>query len=128
VIVDGSHNPQAAAVLAGAIADAWPAAEHRPIVVLGVLADKDAEGIVRALAPVASRFVATSPESPRALSAEALGAIVQRVTGQPTPHFESLLDALTVALGQTDSGLVVSGSLTTAGQARGMLRDGSATT
>ena len=67
LVVDGAHNPQAARVLAGAIAEAWPDARRRPLVVLGVLADKDAAGIVRALEPVAAASSRREPDSPRAL-------------------------------------------------------------
>ena len=122
VIVDGSHNPQAAAVLAGAIADAFPHA--RPAVLLGVLADKDARGIVAALAPAVSRIAVTQPESPRALSAEALGAIVAEVTGAPpSASYDSIGDALEAMLPASGEGLVVTGSITTAGQARRLLRE-----
>jgi len=127
VIVDGSHNPQAADYLAGAIADAWPDPQCRPLVVLGVLADKDAEGIVRALAPVVSDFILTAPLSPRALDAATLGRIVHDVTGRDGRVVESLDDALEQAMDRSANGVVVTGSLTTAGQARSRLLDGSAT-
>jgi dihydrofolate synthase/folylpolyglutamate synthase len=61
VVLDGAHNPQAAGVLAGAIAEAWPDAAARPTCVLGVLADKDADGIVRALTPAVTTFVPGPP-------------------------------------------------------------------
>lgn len=130
VVVDGSHNPQAAAVLAESIAAAWPDAARRPVVLLGVLADKDAAGIVRELAPVASRLVACAPESPRALDAAELAAVACRVTGGAVEYHETLLEALDALLGDAgvrEGGLVVTGSLTTAGQARNALRDDSAT-
>lgn len=127
VVVDGSHNPQAAAVLAGAIADAWPDSACRPALVLGVLADKDAAGIVEALVPVVAGFVATEPDSPRALPAADLGAIVARITGRDPHIAASLADAVLGAAGRFGQGTVVAGSLTTAGQARRLLRDDSAT-
>ncbi len=124
VVVDGSHNPQAAAVLAASIADAWPDPAVRPTVLLGVLADKDAAGIVGALAPVAGSIAVTAPDSPRALSADALADVVRSVTGFTPPVYSSLESALLDLAGHTPSGLVVTGSLTTAGQARGILRGG----
>jgi dihydrofolate synthase / folylpolyglutamate synthase len=125
VIVDGSHNPQAATVLAEAIRDAFPAPATRPTVLLGVLADKDAPGIVAALAPVAGAFAVTAPRSPRALAARDLAAIVAAVTGEPPRQFECVAEALAALLPCSPHGLVVSGSLTTAGEARRLLRDGS---
>jgi len=125
VIVDGSHNPQAAAVLADAIREAFPHASARPTLLLGVLADKDAPGIVAALAPVAAAFAVAEPLSPRALSARDLAAIVLAVTGEPPSQFPSLAAALAELEPHSPAGLIVTGSLTTAGQARGLLRDGS---
>lgn len=130
VVVDGSHNPQAAAVLADSIAAAWPDAARRPVVLLGVLADKDAAGMVGALAPVAARLVACAPASPRALGAAELAAVACGVTGSEIECHETLREALNALLGDSgvrSAGLVVTGSLTTAGQARSALRDGSAT-
>lgn len=124
-IVDGSHNPQAAAVLAGAIADAWPDAEARPLIVLGVLADKDAAGIVEALAPVAAGFVVVAPESPRARTAADLADIVRDVAGVEPLFVGALSDGVSAARSAAAHGVVVTGSLTTAGAARRLLRDGS---
>lgn len=121
VIVDGSHNPQAAAVLAGAIEEAWPDDLARPLAMLGVLADKDARGIVAALAPVVSAFMVTEPDSPRALSVGDLAEIVHEVTGEWPEEHKGLADALMAAIGRSPEGLVVTGSLTTAGQARQLL-------
>lgn len=126
VIVDGSHNPQAAAVLASAISDAWPH-DPRPVAVLGVLADKDAASIVDALAPVVSAFVVTAPESPRARSAAQLAAIVTDHTALPVTMEPDLRAALDLAVSMSPQGVIVTGSLTTAGQARSILRHGSAT-
>jgi len=126
-ILDGSHNPQAAAVLAAAITDAWPFDAQRPLVVLGVLADKDARGIVAELATAVSEFVVTAPQSPRALGVDALASIVEAVSGLVPLRAASLEDALDFALEHAEFGVVVTGSLTTAGQARSRLLDASAT-
>ncbi len=118
VVLDGAHNPQAAAVLAGAVREAF--GEERPLFVLGVLADKDAEGIVAALAPVAAGFVVTRPESPRALRATELAAVVERIAGVRPDVASDVPEALRTA---ETSGrpFVVTGSLYTAGEARALL-------
>jgi dihydrofolate synthase/folylpolyglutamate synthase len=96
-----------------------------------VLADKDARGIVEALVPVVSGFVVTAPDSPRALPAPDLARVVGEVTGRTPLAIAPLSDAIASALQATrDSGapgVVVTGSLTTAGQARTLLHDTSAT-
>lgn len=121
VVVDGSHNPQAAAALADAIAEAFP---EPPLVVLGVLSDKDARGIVTALVSAAGGFVVTAPDSPRALPAHVLAGVVRELTDLPVHVVEPLDAALRYALASGSSGVVVTGSLTTAGQARNLLLTG----
>ena len=122
IIVDGSHNPQAAVVLAEAVREAFPGT--RPLLLLGVLADKDARGIVSALAPVVSGIIVTQPESPRARPATELAAIVEEVTGtRPTETYASIAEALAGTLPRLHGGLLITGSLTTAGQARRLLRE-----
>lgn len=116
VVIDGSHNPQAAAVLAETVRDAFP--DALPTILLGVLGDKDARGIVTALAPVAASIAVTSPVSPRALPAAELGAIVEEITGTRPAIFDTVPSALEALLPTTPSGLLIAGSITTAGQAR----------
>jgi dihydrofolate synthase/folylpolyglutamate synthase len=123
VVLDGAHNPAAAAVLATAVAEAWPDPEARPLALIGVLADKDAEGIVRELAPYLSGFVCTAPVLDRALLADELAATVEHVTGRPCAVVPiGAVDAAWVA-SNASSGLLVTGSLYTVGQLRGALRD-----
>jgi dihydrofolate synthase/folylpolyglutamate synthase len=126
LIVDGSHNPHAASALADAVLDAFPDPAARPVVLLGILADKDAAGIVSALAPVAGGIAVTQSSSARALPAAELAAIVCSVTGaEPIGVFASVGEAL-AALGSSANprGLLVTGSITTAGEARRIVRDG----
>jgi len=118
LVIDGAHNAEAAGVLAGAIAEAFGGA--LPTVVLGVLADKDAAGIVRALAPVAARFVCTQPDSPRARPATALAEIVHAATGVRPEVAERVSDALAATALE---GAIVTGSLYMAGEARAILLD-----
>ena len=122
VVLDGAHNPQAAEVLAAAIGQAWPDADDRPVAVIGILADKDAEGIIRALAPAVRGFVCTASASTRALSAEALADIVERVTSVRPVVQPSLPRAVEEGrrLGRA-AGAVVTGSLYTVGEARALL-------
>jgi len=90
----------------------------RPAIVLGVLADKDAAGIVRALAPVAVRFVCAAPTSARALPAADLATVVAEETEVPVQVEPTLTAALLAVSGEP---AVVTGSTYTAGEARGLL-------
>ena len=122
IVVDGSHNPQAARVLADAIRDAFPDPTARPALLLGILADKDARGIVEALAPVASRIAVTRSRSPRALPAAKLAVIVRDVTGvEPAGVYPDVASALAALVDVVPDGLIVTGSITTAGEARSLL-------
>ncbi len=128
VVVDGAHNPQAARVLAGAIAEAF--GETRPVLVLGVLEDKDAAGIVRALASVVGRVVVCAPESGRALPAEELAGVVRETVDVPVEVVADVGAAVerarevALAMGADEAvsgparGVVVTGSLRTAAEAR----------
>jgi len=123
IVLDGAHNPQAAAVVAAAVAEAWPDARRRPWCVLGVLADKDAAGIVAAIDPAVDRIVVTQTDSPRARSAADLAAIVEDVTGAWPEIRPDLADALAHAREHAAAaGVLVTGSLYTVGQARALLR------
>jgi dihydrofolate synthase/folylpolyglutamate synthase len=78
VLLDAAHNPAAAAALSTYLNTTYPTG--LPIV-LGAMSDKDVDGIVDALAPSATRFVCTAPDSPRAVPANELAARVRRVAG-----------------------------------------------
>ena len=88
LLLDAAHNPAAATALAAFLREAHPAG--LPIV-LGVMDDKDVDGIVAALAPCATRFVCTSPDTPRAISAGTLATRAVRharstpVAAEPDP-------------------------------------------
>ena len=74
LVLDGAHNPAGARALAVSLRDVFGQA---PITfVLGILADKDAAGIVTALAPLADRFILVAPPSPRATTPDTLRTLV----------------------------------------------------
>ena len=78
-LLDGGHNPQCAAALAESFATLLPG--KKALFLTGVLADKDYETILKLLLPFAKRFVCVTPESPRALPAEALRDCLKRGFG-----------------------------------------------
>ncbi|MBN2247614.1 MAG: dihydrofolate synthase [Coriobacteriia bacterium] len=122
LVLDGAHNPDAAAVLSSAIRDSFRGG--LPVIVLGVLADKDVEGIVRALADTASGFIATENGSSRCLPADELAAVVERVTGRTTLAVPVLREALAIARERGgEGGVVVTGSLHTVGAVKALGHD-----
>ena len=115
LIVDGAHNPSAARVLAEAIQDAF--GPQSPVIVLGVLSDKDATGIVAALAPVAGEFAIVAPHSDRAMRAEELYDLVGSTTDSVCTVFGSMPEALAEVCDRQGKDAVVTGSLTTVADA-----------
>ncbi|HEX8714323.1 MAG TPA: cyanophycin synthetase [Solirubrobacteraceae bacterium] len=88
-VLDGAHNPDAARALAASLPTL---AGERPLaLVLGVLEDKDAVGMLEALLPRCERAWFTAPPSERALSPAALQSLArqlgfERVACEPTPE------------------------------------------
>ena len=78
ILLDAAHNPPAAAALSTHLRGAFPAG--LPIV-LGAMEDKDVNGIVASLAPCATGFVCTAPDTPRAIPAAVLAEQVRRLAG-----------------------------------------------
>lgn len=72
--LDVGHNPHAAAYVAGRLAAR--AAPGRRWCLLGMLDDKDAAGVIAALAPAISDWVCVSLDGPRGRDAQALAADV----------------------------------------------------
>jgi len=120
VIVDAAHNPDGAGALARAIARYFTFDEI--VVVLGVLADKDAGGIIGALADCATRFHVTASSSDRAVPVGALADLVREcVRDSATVRFDSVSAALQAAREWAEDGprrgVLVTGSITLIGDA-----------
>lgn len=112
-LLDGAHNEGGAQSLADTLASL--PGDAKPLLVLGVLADKDAGAIVRALAPFVRRFVTFTPPSPRARAGAELGEIVARESDVPVTVVDSAADALELARLESDAAdlIVVAGSFYT---------------
>ncbi|MEO6943239.1 MAG: folylpolyglutamate synthase/dihydrofolate synthase family protein [Lacisediminihabitans sp.] len=120
VIIDAAHNPHGATALAKAIGSYFTFDEIT--IVLGILADKDARGIITALAPVAARFQVTQSSSERAVPAEDLEEIVRELTESGVSHeFHTLEaaieDARGWALEAPRRAVLITGSITMIGDA-----------
>jgi len=67
VVLDVAHNPDGAAALRQAMADHFPGVwPQRTVLLLGILADKDRQGVVDILLPGLQGVVVTRPPSTRA--------------------------------------------------------------
>jgi dihydrofolate synthase / folylpolyglutamate synthase len=74
VLIDAAHNPAGAAALASYLQDTR--SPKLPIV-FAAMADKDLAGMIKALVPVASMFVATTVPHARARSADEMAAAIR---------------------------------------------------
>lgn len=79
VLLDGAHNPGAAQALAQALRSYTYDRLH---VLVAVLEDKDATGILRPLLPLADTVTVTQVDHPRSLSANQLGKRVEAFSWQ----------------------------------------------
>lgn len=77
LVLDGAHNPHAAAALAGELR----ARGIEPVVIIAASSDKDVAGIAAALAPVARGVIATRYQQDRAMAPDALAAIMRTAVG-----------------------------------------------
>lgn len=128
--IDATHNPHGAHALATALQEEFDFT--RLVGVLGILGDKDATGILQALEPALTEVVITQNHSPRAMDAYELAEVARDIYGDERVHVEEHLPAayeLAVELAeealaqvgvQSGSGIIITGSVVTAGEARTM--------
>ncbi len=118
VLVDAAHNPHGAHALVAALRDSFDFDEWG--VILGILADKDAAGIVAELAPVAAHVFATAPASDRADDADHIADLVESHDIPVTVH-QDLADAAEAARAWAAASdrraVIVAGSVVLAGEA-----------
>jgi dihydrofolate synthase/folylpolyglutamate synthase len=77
-VLDAAHNPHAVAALVQALGEVLPPGMPLALV-LGVLDDKDAAGMLAALLPVVERAWFTAPPSSRALPAATLQSLARQL-------------------------------------------------
>ena len=116
-IIDGAHNPQCAEALSAALEKYLPGKQS--VFLMGVLADKEYDKVLACLRPYAKSFICVTPDSPRALRAEALAEYL-RSLGEEAVVCENFKDGVKTAL-MSQSPVVACGSLYMAGHIREIL-------
>ncbi|MDT4936961.1 MAG: dihydrofolate synthase / folylpolyglutamate synthase [Pseudonocardiales bacterium] len=129
VLIDSAHNPHGMAASVAAIAESFDF--RRLIGVVAVLADKDVDGMLAALEPALDEVVITQNSSVRAMPADELARHAVGVFGADRVSVEARLDdaienAVRLAEETADgvlsgAGVLVTGSVVTAGEARLLL-------
>lgn len=130
VIVDAAHNPHGARALATAVEESF---DFESLVgVVGILGEKDAQGVLLALESVLDHIVVTTPASPRAMRAEDLAVVASDIFGEERVWIEAkLADALDRAVTLAEevndyggAGVLVTGSVVLAGEAKRLMARG----
>ena len=120
VYVDVGHNPHAARWLAARLATVR-SGQGRVLAVYGALADKDVEGVVRAMAPTVDEWFLGGLDVPRGLSNEQLKQRMESLVSSSLPQaYPTVSEALAAALGQAnpDDVVIAFGSFFTVAEAR----------
>jgi dihydrofolate synthase/folylpolyglutamate synthase len=130
VLLDAAHNPHGAIALSAALNEEF---DFRKLVgVIAILADKDANGILNALEPVLNEVVLTTNSSARSMPVDELAAVAKDVFGADRIVVEPVLpSAVETAIelaediaepGQplSGAGVIITGSVVTAGEARAL--------
>lgn len=130
-ILDAAHNPDGARAAAGAIQEAFTFSKL--VIVMGVLQEKDAQGIVTELQESLSElnpdFCFTQSSSPRAIAPEKLAedAVGWGVPSESVFVQPRLDDAIEWAVARSEEyndltgGILITGSVTVVGEARTLL-------
>jgi dihydrofolate synthase/folylpolyglutamate synthase len=129
VLVDAAHNPHGMAASVAAISEAF--AFRRLIAVVAILDGKDARGMLELLEPLVDEIVVTQNSSARAVPVDELAAMAVESFGRDRVTAEKRLDdAIETAVRMAEdtgdevlvgSGVLVTGSVVTAGDARVLL-------
>ncbi|QNE21596.1 bifunctional folylpolyglutamate synthase/dihydrofolate synthase [Kribbella qitaiheensis] len=128
VIVDAAHNPHGAEATAAAVTEAFA---FNPLIgVLGCMKDKDVYAILEAYEPIMETVICTRNSFDRSMPAEELGEIAAEVFGEDRVLVRpKLLDAIDDAIRLAEEnaiamgtgGVLITGSVITAGEARTLL-------
>jgi dihydrofolate synthase/folylpolyglutamate synthase len=126
VLVDAAHNPHGARSLVVALGEAFDFDEVA--IVIGVLGDKDAAGIIDALLDLDARYVVTVPDSDRATDAAELAELVSSKVGgdrvSVAPRLDDALDEARAWAGEGEKrAVIVTGSVLLAGEAMRIAAD-----
>jgi dihydrofolate synthase/folylpolyglutamate synthase len=119
ILLDGAHNPGSAAALSAAFREQFP--EARPAMILGLLADKDWQAMVRTLAPLAHRLLLVPVNTRRSQAPEVLAPVCREANPRAAAEVcASLADALERSA--EEPFLILTGSLYLVGEAMERLK------
>jgi dihydrofolate synthase/folylpolyglutamate synthase len=132
IVLDAAHNPHGAEATVAALEDSFT---FSPLIgVVGVMEDKDYEGLLAVFEPMFAEIVCTQNSTARALPAAELAEVARGIFGVDRVHeIRRLDDAIDKAAGLAEAGgvlgeaigsggVLITGSVVTVGEARSMLK------
>ena len=132
VVLDAAHNPHGAAATVAALEDSFT---FSPLIgVIGVMADKDYQGVLAEFEPALAHVVCTQNSTERSMPASELAEVARGIFGRDrVSEAAALADAIDQATTLAEAGgvfgeaigsggVLVTGSVVTVGEARAMLR------
>jgi len=117
VIIDGAHTPEGMRLLKSALRQEYPGV--KPLMLLGMLRDKNYERLVKLIAPQAREIVCVAPQGARALDPGELASLV-RSLGVPASSADSIVEGFAILRGMATAQDVIlaAGSLYMIGPVR----------
>jgi len=118
--IDGAHNPDGIRSFIDTFKRIYPG--KKAIIIFGVMKDKEYEVMVRELSAVAKRFIAVTPETPRALPADELIKVMAKYCNN-VEFSDTIREAVekSVSSASGDDVIAALGSLYYIGQVRELL-------
>ena len=122
IIIDGAHNKAGAAALAEVFEENFPG--KKILFVVGILKDKDSDGIISQFCRVSKEFISTEPDNTRKMTAEKLCDIIKN-NNCSCKAIKNPEDACKYVLSLTNEfdAVVFAGSLYLVGEIRGILKN-----
>lgn len=130
ILLDAAHNPHGMAATVAALEEEF--SFRSLVVVVAVLGDKDASGLLDLLEPITARLVVTQNSSPRSMPLNELSEIAIEIFGEDRVTVaETMPDAIeeAVVLAEEDTdgelggvGVLITGSVVTVADARKLLK------
>lgn len=116
--VDGGHNPQCAGTIAQTFKDIYGG--KKAVLLIGLLADKDIDGILKPILPLTKAVFTITPPSPRAMESRELSLLLAKRYKIESESFDSIEKGITAALkfAEPDDVIVAFGSLYSVGAIR----------
>lgn len=121
LLLDGAHNPAGARALSEALSEQT---DRRMILLLGMMEDKDRQGVLQTLLQQFHRVITVTPAQERAVSDAALAAACNQL-GTPARAAGTVSEGLAAARKAAQPGdlIVATGSLFLVGELKALLAD-----